>query len=97
MLTLAPERLAWTGGGVAAQLHLNPTDDVRSLGAGVALAAGLVQLSTGALWMRHEVLAEGLRVGDVLAQETDLRTRETYGAPRWFIGLSLVGMPPFLR
>jgi hypothetical protein len=79
---------------LSGQLHLNPSESVRALGAGAALSYAFVQLSAGALWTKHTVL-DGLAVGDVVAEGAALPTRQSYGAPRLYVGLSLRGVPPF--
>ena len=77
-------------------LTLNPSDDVRALGAGLSWNWGRLKLGAGALWTKHEVLRDGLRVGDLLAAEGDLETRDSYGKPELYVLFSVIGWQPFV-
>jgi hypothetical protein len=93
-LSLTPAVLERGPFALSGQLHLNPSESVKALGAGAALSYGFLQLSAGAVWTKHAVL-DGVAVGDLLPEDAALRTRQSYGAPRFYVGFSLRGVPPF--
>jgi hypothetical protein len=75
---------------------INPSDAVRSLGLGVSFSSSFLKLGTGVLWTKHTEL-DGQSVTQRLETASDLRTRQTYGAAKWYVGLSLIGVPPFAK
>lgn len=78
------------------ELTINPTDELKTIGLGGGLSFGPVKIGGGWVWNRHTVL-DRQRVGDVLDDAAQLRTRETYGGAKPYISLSFVGWPPFLN
>jgi hypothetical protein len=85
------------GNGLAVwlpELTVNPSSDVKAVGAGMAASWGIFKIGTGALWTKHTSL-DGQAVGQILAAAGDLRTKEAYGKPRFYLGLSIFGWAPF--
>jgi hypothetical protein len=78
------------------ELTVNPLDDVKAMGVGAAGSYGVLKLGVGILWMRHTVL-DGQNVDDVIPSADALSTRDAYGKGRFYAGLSLIGLPPFVR
>ena len=79
------------------ELSINPSNKVQSLGLGGGISRGIFKLCAGVLWTKHAVL-DDQRLADVLASADELKTKETYGFPshgRFYIGISLIGWPPF--
>ena len=77
-------------------LSVNPSDDVRGLGVGGAVSLRFIKVGTGLLWTKHIEL-NGQHVGQRLGTESDLRTRQTYGRGHWYLSVSLIGIPPFVK
>jgi hypothetical protein len=79
------------------ELTVNPSSDVKAVavGAGVSFFK-IVKLGGGLLWTKHKVL-DGQSVGDALANDSALKTRDVYGSPHGYIGLSIIGWPPFVK
>ena len=84
------------------EVTVDPTGDGRAIGAGVAITAlRIVKVGTGLLWTRRTVL-DGQSPGDVLAAETDLRTKVVYENGRntlWrgiYLSVSITGFAPFV-
>lgn len=73
-----------------------PSDNVRALALGTALSVGRLKLGTGILWARHDVLSEANPVGATLPSADALRTTTSFRQPKIYLGLSLIGLPPFL-
>jgi len=98
MLSLAPRWLDWrdaTGFAVYAPTFVvNPSEKVRSFGVGAGVSWKILKLDAGWLWTKH-VMLDRLNIDDPLAAKEDLRTVETYGRSRFYVGLSLVGWAPF--
>lgn len=76
------------------EITINPTEDVKLMAVGTAASYRIFKLGTGVAWTRHSVLS-GQAVGDVVQTE-DVPTRETYGKPKLYLSISLMGLPPFL-
>jgi len=80
-LALTPEPLHELNAGCSlwlAEVTINPSDEVRAIGLGFAISRGLLKLSAGWLWTRHQV-ATGTQID------------ETYGSPEGFVGLAVSG------
>lgn len=77
------------------ELTVNPLDDVKAVGIGAGISYGVVKLGFGRLFTRHTVL-DGQRVGDIIQTADELRTRDTFGHGEWYVGISLIGLPPFV-
>lgn len=79
------------------EITVNPSDDVKAVGIGAGVTFWrIVKLGGGLLWTKHKAL-DGQAPGDMLAAEGDLRLKDAYGKPKWYLSLSLVGWPPFLQ
>lgn len=78
-------------------LIVNPSDDVKALGAGVSYNFQSIKIGVGALWTKHEVLDDDQRAGDLLMAEDELMTRDSYGSPEFFVSLSVIGWEPFVN
>lgn len=76
------------------EITINPTEDVKLMALGAAASYRILKLGVGAAWMRHSVLA-GQAVDDVI-KSSEVPMRETYGKPKLYVSLSLIGLPPFL-
>lgn len=76
------------------EITINPTKDVKLMALGAAASYRILKLGAGAAWTRHSVLADQT-VGDVV-KSSEVPTRETYGKPKLYVSLSLMGLPPFL-
>jgi hypothetical protein len=69
---------------------------VRGFGVGAGVSWSFLKLSGGAMWVQHDELA-GARAGDILPDETYLRTRETFGPPKLYLSISILDTAPFAR
>lgn len=79
------------------ELYVNPSDSDRALGVGQAVSWKFLKLSVGVLWTRHKELGDGLALGDLLAAEGALKTRDSYGSPEFYFGISVTGWAPFKK
>ena len=95
-LGLTPYFLDWNEWAITPQFHLTPTGNVKAFGIGGAVGYSFLHFSVGALWTKHKVLTD-LETGDVVLPGTELKTEDTYGSPRLFFGISVRGIPPFVR
>jgi hypothetical protein len=95
-LGLTPYFLDWNEWAITPQFHLTPTGNVKAFGVGGAVGYSFLHFSVGALWTRHKVLTD-LETGDVVLPGTELKTEDTYGSPKLFFGISVRGIPPFVR
>jgi hypothetical protein len=95
-LGLTPYFLDWNEWAITPQFHLTPTGNVKAFGVGGAVGYSFLHLSVGALWTKHKALSD-LAIGDVVSPGTELRTEDTYGSPKLFIGISVRGIPPFVK
>lgn len=77
------------------ELIVNPLDDVKAVGIGAGVSYGIVKLGFGRLFTRHTVL-DDQRVDDRIPSAGDLRTRDTFGSGEWYVGIALIGLPPFI-
>ena len=79
-LALTPAQLRLNNGVTVwlLDLTLNPSDNVRAAGLGSAVNWGIIKLSAGALWTKHQ------RVNGTLVEET-------YGSPEAYAGLGVAG------
>jgi len=77
-------------------LTVNPSDDVKALGAGLSHSWGVLRVGVGALWTKHKELGDGLSLGQLLPSKDDLVTRETYGGAEFYISFSVSGWQPFV-
>ena len=64
-------------------------------GIGSAISWGPVKLGTGMLWVQHAELI-GQNVGDRLPNKDFLQTRNEYGHGKWYVSISVFGVPAFL-
>lgn len=79
------------------ELTVNPSSDVKAVAVGAGFSFfKIVKLGAGFLWTRHKAL-DGQSVGDALADEKALKTRDAYGSPHGYVGLSIIGWPPFVK
>lgn len=86
------------GSGLAVWLPdvtINPTSDVRAVAIGGGISYHMLKLSVGRAYTRHPVL-NGQTLGQTLESADQLSTRDTFGAGRWYFGVSLMGLPPFV-
>jgi hypothetical protein len=79
------------------ELTVNPSSDVKAvaLGAGVSFLK-IVRIGGGLLWTKHPAL-DGQSLGQLLDDAKALRTRDTYGAWHGYVGISIIGWPPFVK
>jgi hypothetical protein len=64
-----------------------------TFGVGAGVSYGFLRLGVGGAWMRHAAL-DGMRVGDVLADPSELRVSDSYGRPRLYMTLSVFDWSP---
>lgn len=86
------------GSGVSIWLPdvtINPTSSVYAVAVGGGISYHLLKLSVGRAYTRHAAL-NGQTPGQTLESADQLSTRDTFGAGRWYFGVSLMGLPPFL-
>ena len=97
-LSLTREQRCWNDGRNCPWLDLtvNPSDDVRALGAGLSVNFGRLRIGAGAVWTKHDSLEEGLALGDLLGAEGDLKTGESYDDPDFYVSFSVTGWQPFV-
>ncbi|MFN2571159.1 MAG: hypothetical protein ABR537_06030 [Gemmatimonadales bacterium] len=69
---------------------------VRGFGVGAGFSWSFLKLSGGAMWVQHNALV-GARAGDILPDDTYLRSRESFGPPRLYISLCILDTAPFAR
>jgi len=72
------------------------THQDRSFGIGVGLSWKAAKISAGVIWIRRIEL-DGQEVGDFLPDPEFLKTRDTYGSPEIYVGVSVIGWPPFKK
>ncbi len=68
--------------------------DVTGAGIGTAVSLGFLKVSAGAMWMRQQSLV-GARVGDVVADASQVRIVDGYGKPKLYFALSVFDWAPF--
>ena len=88
-----------TGNGASCgwlDLTVNPSDDVKAFGLGLAWNWHRLRLGAGALWTKHSNLENDLAVDDLLAAEGDLKTGTTYDDPEFYVSFSVIGWQPFV-
>jgi len=73
----------------------NTDEPVFGVGAGFSLWK-VLKFSVGGAWVRHKVL-DGQRVGDFLPDDGSLNTRDAWGSPQVYVGVSVIGWPPFVK
>jgi len=97
-LSLTREQRCWNDGRNCPWLDLtvNPSDNVRALGAGLSVNFGRLRVGAGAVWTKHDTLEGGLALGDLLAAEGDLKTGESYDNPDFYVAFSVTGWQPFV-
>jgi hypothetical protein len=67
-----------------------------TFGVGTAVSWSYVRLGVGAAWMRHRAL-DGMAVGTVIADPSELRVSDTYGKPRTYVTLSIFDWSPIAQ
>ena len=70
--------------------------DAQGAGLGAGVSWNFLKLGVGAMWMKHTAL-DGVSVGDVLPDESGLRTVDRYGPPNLYISLSVFDWSSFAR
>lgn len=70
--------------------------DAQGAGIGAGVSWNFLKLGAGAMWMRHTAL-DGVSVGDVLADESEMRTIDRYGPPNLYISLSVFDWSSFAK
>ncbi|MFN0180322.1 MAG: hypothetical protein ACKVZ0_16095 [Gemmatimonadales bacterium] len=89
--TMGKDRLVWW----PAELLVVPSDNVRAFGIGTAVSFNVVKVGAGLLWARHDVLAEPITLSSLLPNADALATVTSFGKAKFYLSLSLVGLPPF--
>ena len=79
------------------EITVNPADGVKSVGLGFGVSYSVIKLGAGRLWTRHDLLAPENPLGTILPNPEALRTISSFRQSRWYVGLSLIGLPPFIR
>jgi hypothetical protein len=77
------------------EITINPTEQLKMLGVGGGVSLGILKVGTGFAWHRHDELVRQ-EVDEVLTSADLLKTKETYGRPKWYLSISFMGWPPFL-
>jgi hypothetical protein len=77
------------------EFSIDPTNDVKLLALGGGLSWRMAKLGLGVAWRRHSVLA-GNSANDIITSDK-IPTRDTYGRGRFYLSISLMGLPPFLQ
>jgi len=77
------------------ELTVNPGTDVKAVAIGIGASIGFVKFGWGAAYTKHTVL-DGLDPSATLKSADDLATRDTYGKPRQYFSVSLIGVAPFV-
>ena len=78
------------------ELMVSPSTDDPAFGAGVGVSWRAFKLSVGGMWVRHKVLVDQ-SVGEIVGAAGALQTRDSYGSPQLYFGVSLIGWPPFVK
>lgn len=79
------------------EVTVQPLETNRAFGLGTAASLGIVKVGTGALWIRHAVLLDGLSLGDSVLDANLVRTRDRFTRPKLYVSFALIGLPPFTR
>ncbi|MBA3342537.1 MAG: hypothetical protein H0T48_11995 [Gemmatimonadaceae bacterium] len=75
---------------------VNPTSELKSLGVGTGVGYRFLRLSTGYVFVKHDVL-DGQSVGQMLPSAGELTTRKTYRGGKLYFSVAVTGLPPFVR